>query len=261
MKTINLHADRAAVRSVPIPDQTNTYKPIKNGDIIDCVFDLTKQYGLNMINENYKATNNLGQVIGTYTFDSGDDSGINCQLAVRNSYDKSRSFLAIGSSEVFICTNGMYTGDFQYSHKHIGDVQENFELQIKYVFDKMYEQHQLHLKASRRFSEIPADREFVAKVIGNIFSNNMYEEDDIFKIHEFSIFTQQLKRSTTHKTIDNPEFSAWDLFNHGTYALKGSHPSTAIEQHLNWYNLIDDISKGKIITTTEVYDDDGFVLV
>ena len=129
------------------PNHGDTYTVIRHKFLIDASRSLLKTHGFNILNEKYTATSNLNVAQGTYHIESDKDSELGMMFAWSNSYDKSTRFQCGVGAYVFVCNNGMVSGDLaSYARKHTGNAdQEAFNhimSQIKHA-DKYFSKFKL----------------------------------------------------------------------------------------------------------------------
>lgn len=108
------------VMSVPVPKKTSTYMPVPHHEVIEYVenelVDMLPEFRLQ---KNVYGLSRCGQALfGMITFAEKGDRYMGPSIAFRNSYDKSISLGFAFGSQVFICANGMLTGDILVAKKH-----------------------------------------------------------------------------------------------------------------------------------------------
>lgn len=236
---------REAVYNAPIiPWNNGTYTPISNKSIMDLMDEKLHELDLKIKGEEYRtattASGLVRGVIGTYTIASQNEE-FGHKLVFRNSYDKSMSFAFAEGLQVFCCSNGVISGDFEYKRVHMGtfnedttstwtDICENIDLGFKNIqesFDKTVTQME-HLKY---FELGPKD---VYDIIGELFFDK-----EIINMTQLSIVKRELYKSVNFKHLGDSDFSAYDCYNAVTEALKISHPLNYISDHTTLHKLFE----------------------
>lgn len=215
---------------VPVPAETSTYKPISHGKLMQLFLNAIREHGFILKSEVYTHSKDGMIANGKYLLDYGDDPDMSLMVAWQNSYNKKVSLkLAVGTW-VFICENGMCAGDIgSFKSKHVGDVQEvtpdtinNFIAHAADTFDQM-------VNDKETMKGIPVTPRECAEILGRMF------------ILEESITSTQLnviKREVHEPTHDyRSPGTVWELYNHITFALKGSHPRYWLESQQNVHDF------------------------
>lgn len=221
----------------PLPQHGKSYTVIPHKWIIDkATFEL-KLAGFNVKHELYKATEN-GQVAqGMYLLDHMADPDMGMMFAWSNSYDKSRRFKCAIGAHVFVCMNGVISGDMaSFARKHQGTADQEASDMIEYQVSK----------ANEYFDRLIDDKNFLvnknitkrvqAEIIGRLFL-----EEKALTLTQMGIIEREIKNPSTDFGVD-PD-SAWVLYNHVTHALKESHPSIYLENHQKVHKIFLDHMK------------------
>jgi len=222
LKKVDTKADICAI---PIPKQTSTYKPIPYCDLINYTLDAAAEQGLILKNEVYKTANDGMIVSAYYDFEYGDDPELGLRIAWQNSYNKKVSLKFAIGAHVFVCSNGACFGDIaNFKKKHVGDVQtvtpeiiREYIATAKTVYNSLVEMKTL-LKG------ISLTKRQVSSVVGDL-----YLHLDLLKETQIAI----IKKEIANPSCDyNAPDSAWELYNHITFALRDIHPSLYIDTHI-----------------------------
>lgn len=115
------------IKSVKLPKQTDTYMPVSHASVVKYVeTELAEQLsGDFTFQNNTFGLNNKGQeFFGMATF-KNSSSYMSMAVAYRNSYNKEFSVGFAFGSQVFVCANGMFTGDVIVAKKHTLNVWES----------------------------------------------------------------------------------------------------------------------------------------
>lgn len=247
-KQFNL-SNRDSVYNAPtIPWDSDTYTPVSNKFIMDTIEDKLRNLGLTIKNEDYKVTStNTGLVkgvIGSYDI-STDDGEFGQRLMFRNSYDKTMSFAVVAGTVCMICTNGCISGDYQYKRIHKGvilgetsttkeDIVTNINGGIS-VLQTAFENIVRQMNELKHFEVSPQD---TYNILGKLFF-----EKQVLTITQMSIIKRELSFSRNFKHLFDKDFTAFDLYNNITEALKTSHPTEYIGDHIHTHNLFKELFK------------------
>ena len=153
------------------------------------------------------------------------------RLAFRNSYDKSMSVAFAAGAVAWICSNGMVSGEIQYMRKHTGTVVDELNTKIITTINQLDVHFQKMLKHAGLLQEITLTKEQYAELVGRL-----YIIDKIVMPTQLSIISKEIDQPTFK---DFEDLNAWSLYNHVTYSLKNSHPSTYLDQHTEFHNFIE----------------------
>ena len=242
VKTSYMTEDR--LRAIPLPTHGGQYAVIPHGDIID---ETTKQLsaaGFKIDKELYK-TSLDGQIAqGVYHLEYGNDTDMGLMFAWSNSYNKQQRFKCAAGAQVFICMNGVVSGDLSnFNRKHMGknamqDVVGSIQDQIS--------------KAKHHFDNLVQDKDMLktvmltardkGRILGELFAN-----DEILTLTQVGIVKRELDKPT--HTYNADVNSAWTMYNHITFALKESHPGHFIGDHQKVHQYFV-IQYGQLVTTT-----------
>ena len=238
-------ANREDVYNAPIiPWNNGTYTPLANSYIMDLMDTKIHDLGLTVKNENYRvATTQDGLikgVIGEYNITT-DDGEFGQRVMFRNSYDKTMSFAFVCGTVVWICTNGCISGDYQYRRIHKGsfedgisstelDVYENIEGGFN-MLQKSFEHNVAQLNEMKHI-DIGPNTAF--ELLGELFFIKK-----VISITQMSIIKKELYESKNFAHLGAVDFKLYDLYNHITEALKTSHPTTYIHNHVTTHTLFE----------------------
>jgi len=219
------------IRNTPLPAHGKRYKAIPHGYIIDETRKELTKAGFQISQELYKTTFD-GQIAqGVYHLNYGTDKDMGLMFAWSNSYNKMMRFKCAVGAQVFICMNGVVSGDLaNYKRKHTGsalvDVTNAIQLQISHA-----KEYYDNLVADKEMlKQINLDRATQASVIGRLLI-----EQEVLSISQVSVVQRELDKPTFQYS-NNPN-SAWDLYNHITLALKDSHPLSYLNDHQKVHNF------------------------
>jgi len=224
-----LARDRAMRASVPA--RTATYSPVSHSEIIEAIGTKTVDNNLKIIGHSTHS-NMLGtRVVGFFTVEdmvNPDDSGIKMMFGYRNSYDKSMSVAFVAGGNVWICSNGLISGDLiTFKRKHTGTVREELHEHIQTGINRMRDDFGRLRMEVDVIKAYPLTSRQKAEVLGVL-----YFENNIISPNQLGYVKHELANSEHFK--DN---TAWDLYNNVTQALKRSHPVDIIADHIKLHNF------------------------
>lgn len=221
----------AFIRSVPPPSYGKRYTPIAHGTIIDNTRTCLLKEGFGINQELYKCSLD-GQIAqGTYHLNFGPDPDMGLMFAWSNSYNKQMRFKCAIGAHVFICMNGVVSGDLgNYKRKHTGsalvDVINSINSQIsqaKVYYDNLVADKEM-------LKQITLTKAQKGEVIGRLFI-----EQEALTLTQVGMVQREIEKPS-HNYSQNPN-SAWDLYNHVTLALKDSHPMSYLTDHQKVHNF------------------------
>ena len=217
--------------NVPLPMKTDSYSPVSHKNIIEATYEQLDKHNLVVNNEFFNIDKEGRKLIGGLDITHPDAPYLGMRLAFRNSYDKSMSVAFAAGAVTWICSNGMVTGEIQYMRKHTGTVVDELNSKIITTINQLDVHFQKMLKHAGLLQEITLTKEQYAELIGRL-----YIIDKIIIPTQLSIISKEIDQPTFK---DFEDLNAWSLYNHVTYALKNSHPTTYLDQHTEFHNFIE----------------------
>lgn len=205
-----LFSDRNSVLKVPVPPKTESYTPISCQLIFETIDNLSKEFNINLTQEEFLLSSGGRQQRLRFFFGSGEFVK---ELVVLNSYDKSIALRAASGTNVFICSNGVMVGDIKIYKRHVSNVDDQIEDFLRECFQEMEENidYIRHIKVS--YSNFLLDRESISNILGQLF----------FKLNLLS--TTQL--NTIKREYEKPSYdygtdplSMWTLYQHVTFSMR-----------------------------------------
>ena len=209
-----------------VPERTKSYTPIPHGDFITAIHEIAEDLGMTILDKKYMSDKSGNKVTGKYTL-GGGDSEMGSMIAFQNSYDKSMTAkFAIGAS-VFICSNGMVTGDYTIKRKHTGDADQLIKSYIEKAMIKTVESFEDTIDLRDQFK-----REMLSEAILNEMVGELFLHKDILRIEQLSMFKQEYNNPTHNYGVHKN--NVWNLYNICTFIIENrSHPSMYFKQHQN----------------------------
>jgi len=222
--------ERKELYLVPVPKATDSYAPVSHRDIVESVYEQLDKHNLKVANEYYKGGREGNQVIG-YMDIKRDNNNLGMRIAFRNSYDKSMSVAFVAGSMVWICSNGMISGEMQFLRKHTGGVVKELNAKIVNTINQLDDHFNKMVEHSELMKQVHVDTRMSAELAGRLFI-----EEGILNTTQLNI----LKKEILEPSFD--EFKGedlWSFYNNTTYALKNSHPINYIDNHIQLHEFVE----------------------
>jgi len=248
IKTTFMTEDR--LRSIPLPNYGGKYAVVPHGTIIDETRKQLSAAGFDIERELYK-TSMDGQIAqGVYHLKHSKDADMGLMFAWSNSYNKQQRFKCAIGAQVFICMNGMVSGDMaSYNRKHIGNstLQDVFN-SINYQISKAKEFFDTLVQDKEMLKNVILTPRDKGRILGQLFAN-----DEILTLTQVGIVKREIDKPT-HNYNSHVD-SAWTMYNHITLALKESHPGHYINDHQKVHQYFVD-AYGVLVTPQVNQQDD-----
>lgn len=216
------------LKSVPVPAKTNSYSPVSHSLIIDTIGEGLKDKGFHIKSKQYNHSKYGQQLIGQYALGT-DDPTMGMMVAFRNSYDKSMSLGFATGANVWICGNGMISGELTHKRKHTGDAQTdilNIMGESLGLIDLRFNELQHDKGLMEDHSAI--DKRCAAELLGR-----MVCEEEILNTMQMNIIRKEMDVSEDFKFNG----SVWNFYNNCTEALKKSHPTSYLNSHIDLHEF------------------------
>lgn len=125
----NYRVDEEAVRAVPRPDFTESWKPWSHHDVLEALIRATERLDIVPDRKQYSLTEDGGVMVGVWTIQrdaklGGRHERISPTIIVRNSINKKRSLALNIGTDRWICSNLCIMGDFLEFRKHTANLDE-----------------------------------------------------------------------------------------------------------------------------------------
>lgn len=217
---------------VPVPRATDTYAPVSHKNVIEAVYEQLDRHNLKVENETFNTARYGQQLIGYMDIKHPDSNILGMRFAFRNSYDKSMSLATVAGSSVFICENGMISGELQFVRKHTGSIVQEMNDKINDSINEL----DSHFQRMLQYTESMQNRGLTLSQSSRTLGE-MFVQEDLILPTQMNIVKQQLLHPT-YKDFEDE--SLWSFYNHVTYSFKNSHPTTYLQQHKNFHEYIVD---------------------
>lgn len=214
----------------PVPLKTDSYSPVSHANIITAVQEEADKRGLEIRNKHYWSNREGQQVTGKFNIIVPGDEEMGMMAAFRNSYDKSMSLGFAAGGNVWICTNGMVSGDITIVKRHVGSIVQEVSEKIILSMDQLEDQFETLVKQKNRMKEIEVSKSAMAKLAGQ-----MYIEEEVISLTQIN----QLKKEISGSENFQDE-NLWCFYNHITESLKHSTAVTYLDNHIQAHSYIEE---------------------
>lgn len=218
----------------PVPSATATYSPISNLEIHDTIIEEADRNGFE-VNDLYVKTKSGTNCIAMYgltdLLQEPKDSEIGIRVGFKNSYDRTMSFGFALGSVVFICGNGMVSGEYTIKKRHsMRDIDTYAKELIREYFGQVRGEHERNLKFMKDLKQQTVTEKMAKEIVGGLFINNR-----VINQSQLREMTRQMYASDKFNNFGTSGvISGWDLYNHGTEALKSSANGNSFAKHIGY---------------------------
>lgn len=222
------------IRNAALPTHGKRYTVIPHAYVIDQTRTELTKAGFHINQELYK-TSLDGQIAqGIYQLNYGTDQDMGLMFAWSNSYNKMMRFKCAVGAQVFVCMNGVVSGDLaNYKRKHTGSALVDVTNSIQFQISHAKEYYNNLVADKEMLKQITLDKSKKGEVVGRLLI-----EQEILTLTQVGMVQREIEKPT-HQYSQNPD-SAWDLYNHITLALKDSHPLSYLSDHQKVHNFFVD---------------------
>jgi hypothetical protein len=230
---------REILLNTEIPQQTKTYKPVSHKQLIDLTLNGIHNAGFKLDSEHYSAARNGNVANGRFSIADVADSEMQLQIGWQNSYDKSLTLKFAIGTRIFICQNGCVSGDMgSFKKKHVGEIQEFTPSAISEYIKSASEAFRRMQQEREQMKNIELTKRTKAELIGR-----MYLEDQFISSTQLNIISRELKAPTYDYGAPD---SMWELYNYATFAMKETHPSLWMDNHMSAHRFF--VNESGILT-------------
>lgn len=240
MKRADYTSIKELVTAVPVPQQTRTYKPVSNSQLIDLTLEGIHGAGFNLDQETYSLASDGQVATGKFTLSNVQDSEMQIQIAWQNSYNRMVSLKFAIGVRVFVCQNGCVSGDMgTFKKKHQGTVQEFTPTAISEYIKS----------AGDAFREMQIQREMMKQIDltkrqqGELLGRMVFEEE-IISTMQLNIIRKELVKPSFDYGVQD---TLWDIYQHTTHAMKDVHPGSWMSDHMSAHSFFVN-AQGELIT-------------
>ena len=236
MSSLLMHAGGEYVtlddlRAVPIPEETETYKPVNHWDLAVNLQKASQTLltDCKLANAQYGLARKGNQMFGVLTYRQGPDDPLGLSIGFRNSYDKSMCVgIAIGA-EIFICDNLAFTGEIAIMRRHTANVLQDLE---ELIITTIYRSRNNFLKIQEdsdrmRLAGLCDDDAF--RMLGLLFGRAVLSPRQLPVVKKEWL-------APTHDAFQ--ERTLWSFYNACTAALKSCQPNRIMEKHIELHQVL-----------------------
>lgn len=230
MKVTTYHTTKDIVVKTAVPQQTRTYKPVSHQQLIDLTLNSIDAAGFQLDKEMYSVAKDGRVANGRFTISNVADTEMQLEVGWQNSYDKTLSLKFAIGTRIMICQNGCVSGDYgAFKKKHMGTVQEFTPTAIADYIKSAGDVFSRMQREREAMKNVELTKRTKAELIGRL-----YVEKEIITSTQLNILTGQLQAPTYDY---NAPDSVWELYNYTTFAMKETHPSSWIDNHIKAHNF------------------------
>jgi hypothetical protein len=106
------------IMAIESPERTKTWNPISHGEVIRSIEDVVEKNGIGVMSESYSTTNNGRNMFGTMTLDAPLGNNAYTMIGFRNSIMKKFAVGLCCGTDVTVCSNLMFSGEYMEFRKH-----------------------------------------------------------------------------------------------------------------------------------------------
>jgi hypothetical protein len=223
-----------------IPEETTHYKPISYKRLIDETMEMLDKNNLQVLSRRYETNRDRQAVIAYYNV-QGPDAPFGYQLAWRNSYNKAMSVAFTTGVHVWICGNGLVSGEQVFTKKHVGSVSIDLRDEMQKQIDQMGNTYDQMISEMEVLQQRPLTQREMAELAGRLFI-----EKEVITPTQMSTLKKQILEPSFDYSYDDYSFENQDmysLYQHGTYALKSSSPYNNVQNLAGWHEALLEMSK------------------
>lgn len=219
------------LRNCQLPNHGKSYTVIPHGTVIDEARAQLAAAGFNIKQELYKTTLTGDVAQGIYHLESGSDPEMGLMFVWSNSYNKTMAFKCAIGAHVFVCSNGVVSGDLgNYRRRHSGSALTDVTMSIQEQISNASKYYDNLIQDKQMLKDVSLTQRQKGTILGRLFA-----EDEILTLTQVGMVKRELDKPS-YSYSNNPD-SAWDMYNHITLALKDSHPMKYLSNHQRVHNF------------------------
>jgi hypothetical protein len=234
----NAYATLDEIRKIPVPVRTESYVPVPQDTLYTMWSDAMQEAGFTMSDAVHWSNGSQFLSICGITRDDLKINGVNADFhytaGIMNSYDKTRAVSTGVGSEVFICTNGMFSAEVKLKTRHTLN-----------VFDRLQEfvMHSV-LTTSRRAWAIRDMFEEYSTTEVNMLADQLIDHVLVEAARQEIIPGSGIMEVYRHwKNPEHVEFkerNLWSLYNAFTSYNRGRSMFASADRYGKLHNLLRD---------------------
>ena len=122
--TTSLRVSEAEVKAVAEPAFTRTWHPVSHAKVIDALDLAVGKHGLAVKSRHYTLAADGNKMFGTWNIDSGHSDRDWC-FGFRNGLDKSMALGMTAGTNIIVCANMCFSGDYIAFRKHTNGLDQD----------------------------------------------------------------------------------------------------------------------------------------
>lgn len=217
------------LRAIPLPNHAASYTVIPNGFIIDIVYETLKALNLQVVSTRYVTSDKDQMALGLYEIATEADSDLRISFSWVNSYNKQHRFCCtVGAVDKKKSAYYIPGNIASFVRMHKGTADQEAQQNIIDQLNTANTYYQTLVNNQEQFKNVIIDPYTRAALLGNLFF-----EKDIFTTYQAGTVYKMLN----DKALGKPD-NLWDLYSLASVAIRNSHPSDWIDDHIDLYNYI-----------------------
>lgn len=217
--------------SLPVPQQTESYTPIPHSLMIEKTTDEIKKRGLVIKTKSFKIHGEGQGVIGYYGIESKEDDKLGMMIGFRNSYDKSMAAGYVTGAQVWICKNGIISGDVKIIRKHTGKADEEVASKLMTCLDSLESVFRKIKEDADKLKSLSVSKKVMSELLGRMFI-----ESEMITSTQLNVIKKEIAKPTFIYSEKGETW--WDFYNFVTFSLKSSAPISAFSDHSRVHSFV-----------------------
>lgn len=215
--------DKQELFQLPVPQSTDSYSAVSHQQVDELVQEHIYKRNMQISDEKIMSNNNGNVVVGYYDI-TNEHQDFGYRIAWQNSYNKTRPVTFVGGTYVFVCSNGMILGDYNFVRKHTGGIAQELSKRIGDSFIGLDELLEESVDLKQEMIDVKIDKTATAELCGRLLM-----EHEVITTSQLSIIREQYKNPSYPNSFESGTF--WELYNNTTHALKKTHPYNYLQKH------------------------------
>lgn len=212
---------RIEIDSIPVPQATDTHRPVPFGTLIDATKDALDKWEFRVSGMQHALAKAGQRYFGLFDIDRGGvdtNAGYRFKLGLRASYDKAFALAWVIGSNVFVCDNLSFSGDMKIAHKFTAKVLEKIPSLLLNACASLLLKVKQQDAQFLRYKQLQISDRIAAEVITQLYRENIVPLTKLGAVMD----EWYEPRHQEHKDEGK---SVWRLFNATTEALKDENPA------------------------------------
>jgi hypothetical protein len=226
---------RKDVENIPVPEHTDTWKPVPYGDAISYLHEQAdKRLGLPVRKEHYGLNKDGKQLFALLVLDTGSETG-GLAIGHRGSYDKSLANACAVGKDVFVCDNLMFSGSaFVVVRKNTVNVWIDFTRMIATQLDNALGHYKKIEEQEAMLRGKPCNDRRGYAMLGVAYG------EGILTSTQASVAFGDWKKPRHEQFTGR---NLWSLYNCMTEGLKKGTPGRLLDRHTRAHDFVIDMAQ------------------